>query len=149
MIIYNIVRDTPESVIDMKLTQQDIEKVAQKFKFVNGFWNKKAVSYLGLSFPLQKGWKESLLIHGVPSHAPIAQGVSIEDHLWTLGEDVNHFEKIVEEDAHKDARHKNEHLYVMSQIDALEIVINDLRSQADNLRTKVRELRNLISEDDF
>jgi hypothetical protein len=34
-------------------------------------------------------------------------------------------------------------------LNTLEDAINDLRKQADGLRQKVKELRNLVSEDDF
>lgn len=85
----------------------------------------------------------------LPDHAPIVKGISVIDHKWVIGLDIDRHEKIDEIYAHESARAKDEHMYVMSQLDALESIANDLRQQADEFRDQIRKLRRSISEDDF
>ncbi len=133
----------------MRLTEHGIKKIEEAFKINNGAWTREAVSYLGLSHPLKAGWKQRLIDEDLPEHAPIVRGFTVGDHLYLCGKDVDYMQAREEKNAHETARAKNEHAYVMSQLDALETAISDLRQQADGLREQVRGLRKLISEDDF
>ena len=136
-------------VIDMRLTEHGLKAIEEAFNIRNGAWTRDAVSYLGLSHPLKAGWKQRLINEDLPEHAPLVKGITVGDHLYLCGRDINQMELIEEKKAHESARAKNEHLYVMSQLDALESVASDLRQQADALREQVRDLRKSISEDDF
>lgn len=41
------------------------------------------------------------------------------------------------------------HQYVMLRVDTLEAMINDLRAQMDRMKKEVRELRDMISKDEW
>lgn len=133
----------------MRLTSHGIQEIEKAFGIKNGAWTKEAVTYVGLSFPLTAGWKNRLLHEDLPDHAPIVKGISVIDHQWVIGLDIDRNEMFKEKDAHESARAKDEHMYVMSQLGALESIANDLRQQADDFRDQVRKLRKSISEDDF
>lgn len=133
----------------MRLTYHGIDEIAEAFGIKNGAWTKDAVSYLGLSYPLKAGWKHRLTTEDLPEYAPIVKGVTVADHLFLCGRDINQNEMFEEKRAHESARAKDEHLYVMSQLDALEATISDLRKQTEDVRDQVRKLRKSISEDDF
>lgn len=133
----------------MRVNNAILDVIEREFRIKNGSWTREAVSYVGLKHPLPKGWKQKLLAEGVPSHAPMAKGVSIKDHLWVNGIDIFHDEAIEEYAAHHTASHKDQHLYVMSQLSSLETLANDLRIKADELKNEIRELRKSISRDEF
>lgn len=133
----------------MRINTGIFDVLEKEFRIKNGSWTREAVSYVGLKHPLPKGWKQKLLAEGVPSHAPMARGVSIKDHLWANGADIFHDELAEENAAHDAAAHKDPHLYVMSQLSALETLANDLRIRADEFKNEIRELRKSISRDEF
>jgi hypothetical protein len=132
----------------MRLTYANLYEIEKAFELKNGAWTREAVTYLGLSYPLKKGWKQFLVEQGTPPDAPIAQGIKIDDWRWTSGEDI-FFEDDDDTYAQEALSKKDPTAYVKRQLNTLEDAINDLRKQADGLREKVKELRNLVSEDDF
>lgn len=68
--------------------------------------------------------------------------------LWLAGHDV-YDEDREEAAAHEIIKQIMPVEYVKAQLNALEDAVNDLRRQTDGLRDKIKEMRNLISEDDF
>lgn len=132
----------------MILAYEDLAEIEKDFEIKNGAWTREAVSYVGLSYPLQKGWKERLITVGTPKDAPIAKGVHPLEWRWTHGEDL-FFEDDIDTKKQEDLYNDNPALYVKGQLNILEDAVNDLRKEADNLKIKIKEMRDLVSEDDF
>lgn len=74
--------------------------------------------------------------------------ITEKDFQWLKGNDVFDEDR-VEANAHDMMKRTMPVEYVKTQLNILEDVANDLRRQADDLRDKVKEMRKLISEDDF
>jgi len=71
-----------------------------------------------------------------------------DDAMWLAGADVSDMD-IEEEMRHEQLKRRFPLEYVRLRLDALEVVASDLRKQADALRDQVKDMRRLISEDDF
>lgn len=125
-----------------KLTQDDLDRIEDAFGIPrNGPWNRFAVSYVGLSFPLSAGWKVRLLRDGAPDNAPVATGVDPNHWRWVLGGSDD------DEDLKEVSVKVDPKQYVLLRVDALEMVLNDLRTQAEGMKKEIRELRDMLSED--
>jgi hypothetical protein len=132
----------------MRLTYEELKEIERYFGLNNGAWTSQAVSYLGLSHPLKKGWKQNLIQNGTSVNAPIALGLSPDDWKWINGEDVDD-DDVIDTARQTDLYNDDPAAYVKRQLNALEDVVNDLRKQADAFREQIRALRNMVSEDDF
>ena len=54
-----------------------------------------------------------------------------------------------EEDLKKVSRMVDPHQYVLLRVDSLEMVLNDLRRNAETIKKEIAELRNMISKDEW
>ena len=54
-----------------------------------------------------------------------------------------------EEDLKEVSRKVDPHQYVLLRVDALEMVLNDLRRNAETIKKEIAELRNMISKDEW
>lgn len=68
--------------------------------------------------------------------------------LWLNGEDIFDEDRI-ETNRHHELMRTMPLEYVKRQLNVLEDIANDLRRQGDRLRNDVKDMRKLISEDDF
>lgn len=128
----------------MQITQQDLHDVEDAFGIRrSGPWNKLAVTYVGLSFPLSAGWQMRLLRDGVSPDAPMAKGVSPDDWRWLSGQSD------APDDLIAVSKKVDPHQYVLLRVDALEMVLNDLRRQAEDIKKEILGLRNMISKDEW
>lgn len=128
----------------MRLTHDDLDRIEDAFGIPRrGPWNKLAVGYVGLSFPLSAGWRLRLLRDGPSPDAPVAQGIDPHDWRWMSGHADD------EEDLKKVSRMVDPHQYVLLRVDALEMVLNDLRRNAETIKKEIAELRNMISKDEW
>lgn len=128
----------------MRVTADDLDMIQREFGIKNGGWTREALSYVGLKAPLDYGWKVRLLNSGAPDDCPFAKGIKPSDWIFLEGEPDH------EEDAAHDAFAKTEpHKYLMLQLNTLENIANDLRKQADAFKDRIRELRSMISKDEF
>lgn len=130
------------------LSQDDLHIIEDAFGIPrDGPWNKLAVTFVGLSFPLHAGWKLRLLRHGAAVDAPVAQG--IDPHAWRwLHGDIDDNDEGTGKLKHL-SKSVDPHQYVMMRIDWLEGVVTDLRAQADRMKQELRELRGMISKDEW
>lgn len=132
----------------MRLTYEKLNEIERHFGIKNGAWTREAVSYVGLSYPLKKGWKQDLIEKGTTEYAPIALGMKPEDYMWVSGKDVDE-DDMIDTARQADLYNDNPAAYVKRQLNVLEDAVNDLRKQADAFREQIRALRNMVSEDDF
>lgn len=130
--------------MNARITKEDLDNVEDAFGIPRrGPWNKLAVTYVGLRFPLSAGWRLRLLRDGVSPDAPVAKGIDPDDWRWLSG-------KADTDDGLKEVSRKvDPHQYVLLRVDALEMVLNDLRRQAEDIKKEIFELRNLISKDEW
>jgi|694.fasta_scaffold00600_51 hypothetical protein len=70
------------------------------------------------------------------------------EKAWLEGQDV-YIEDDQEANRHINLQKIMPVEYVKTQLNILEDVANDLRRQSDELRNRIKEMRKLISEDDF
>jgi hypothetical protein len=128
----------------VRLTHEDISNIERAFCIpVNGPWNKLAVTYVGLSFPLVAGWKMRLLRDGVAPDSPVAQGIDPIDWRWM------HAEYDTDDDMNEISKKVSPEQYVLLRVDALEMVLNDVRTQCEDLKKQIRALRDMTSKDEW
>lgn len=136
---------------------RDIEDIERHFRIRNGAWTKEAVAYVGLSFPLQKGWKERLLTEGVSGDSPFGRGISAIEFYKSMSGEISPDdarwldggEDYEEEEAHEVLKKKMPLEYVKLQLNALEDIANGVKKECEQLREKIKEMRNLITDDGF
>lgn len=109
-----------------------------------GPWNRLAVSYVGLCFPLSAGWKLRLADEGADPESPVAKGIDPGDWRWLSGHDEGHRRLIPDA-----ARRVDPAQYALIRVDALEAVLNDLMEQGKKMKMEIRALRDMLSEDGF
>lgn len=127
-----------------RLSEHDLQYIEDAFGVGrDGPWNRTALSFVGLSFPLDADWRMRLLRDGAACDAPVAEG--IDPHAWRwLHRDADDAD-----DLKKVSKNVDPHQYVMLRVDTVEAMINDLRAQLDRMKKEVRELRDMISKDEW
>ena len=126
------------------LTQEDLDAIEDGFGIPRGGpWNRFAVTYVGLSFPLFQGWKLRLLRDGASDDSPLAKGVSYDDWRW-LHADIDE-----PADRVKPSRNVDPHRYALLRVDSLEMVLNELIRQTQDVKREIKEIRELLSKDDW
>jgi len=128
----------------MKITADDLDRIQEDFNIRHGGWTREALSYIGLKSPLPYGWKIALLTDGVADDCPWAQRISANDWRYLEGQEDRE-----EEIAHQAFAKTDPHKYVMLQLNTLENALNDIRKESDRLKDRIRELRAMISKDEF
>jgi len=115
----------------MDITHDDMLRMEAEFGIRNGGWTKLAVEYLGLSIPLQAGWKVRLIEEGSKPGSPHDNGLSVEDWRFLQGEtkDEPFSWRVTDE------------MEIKMRLDALDAFVSDLRKRADAAKVEIRKLR--------
>ena len=109
----------------MRLTYEKLNEIERHFGIKNGAWTREAVSYVGLSHPLKKGWKQDLIQNGTSEYAPIAIGMKPEDHMWVSGKDVDD-DDMIDTVKQMDLYNEDPAAYVKRQLNVLEDAVDVL-----------------------
>ena len=130
--------------MNARITKEDLDNVEDAFGIPRrGPWNKLAVAYVGLRFPLSAGWRLRLLRDGVSPDAPLAKGIDPDDWRWLFGKSDD------PDDVTKVPWKVDPHQFVLMRVDSLEMILNELRRQAEAIKKEILELRNMISKDEW
>jgi len=115
----------------MDITHEDMLRIEAEFGIRNGGWTKLAVEYLGLSIPLQAGWKARLIEEGSKPGSPHDNGLSVDDWRFLEGDTKDEpFNWRVTDD-----------MEIKMRLDALDAFVSDLRKRADAAKDVIRKLR--------
>lgn len=116
----------------------DLKDLEDAFSIRNGAWTRRAVEYVGLSFPLKAGWKVELLSEGSKKGSPHDNGLTPQDWLFLSGDTPEFsYRRYVAPDVEMKYR-----------IDALESFASHIRMVADAVRLEARKMREEMRGED-
>lgn len=123
----------------MDISQDDMVFIEEAFGIRNGAWTKRAVEYVGLSYPLAAGWKQRLVEEGSKPGSAHDLCLSVEDFLFLSGDT-------------KDEPFKwnvTDEMEIKMRLDALDMFVSDLRKRADAAKAELRKLRDQHSGEEW
>lgn len=123
----------------MQISLEDFSQIQEEFGIRNGAWTKVAINYFGLSYPLAAGWKERLLAAGSLIDSPHHHGLSVADWLFLNGDtpDDPLDRRVTQDDE------------IKMRLDALEIVVSDMRAKLDKIKSEIRAIKDLRSGEEW
>jgi hypothetical protein len=123
----------------MDISQEDMVSMEAALSIRNGAWTKRAVEYVGLSYPLEAGWKQRLIEEGSKPGSPHDRGLSVDEFLFLAGDtkDEPFNWKVTDE------------MEIKMRLDALDIFVSDLRKRADAAKAELRKLRDQHSGEEW